>query len=407
VGAEGRLALRVLDLLGAGDGFWAVECRSGLTDYPWIVGELRTLTVPFVDLGRAHAQLRDELLRDLEELIDAGVFVNGPAVARFEDAFAAAAGVARCVGTSSGLDALRLALLAGGLERGDEVIVPAMTFVATIEAVTQAGGVPVIADIQETDLNLDPAAARTAVTPRTRFVLSVHLYGQLADLRRLTSLRLPLIEDACQAVGAVRDGMRAGTAGLAAAFSFYPTKNLGAMGDAGAVVSDDDRLADRALQLREHGQRSKYEHEVEGYTARLDTMQALVLLRKLPLLGSWNDQRRWIAARYLEALAGVGDLRLPPVPEGSEPVWHLFVVRTAEPDSLAAHLTGRGVHTGRHYPRPVHLTEAYAYLGHVEGTFPVAEALGRECLSLPIFPGMEEDELEYVIAAVKEYFDRG
>jgi dTDP-4-amino-4,6-dideoxygalactose transaminase len=376
-------------------------------DYAWTVAESRTLTVPFVDLGPTHAQLTDDLLHDLEELMRTGAFVNGPAVARFEGAFAAQAGVARCVGTSSGLDALRIALLAAGLERGEEVIVPAMTFVATIEAVTQAGGRPIVTDVQEADLNLDPDAATAALTARTRFILPVHLYGQLADLRRLSSLGHPIVEDACQAPGAVRDGLRAGGVGVATAFSFYPAKNLGAMGDAGALVTDDDRLADVALALREHGQRSKYEHEMEGYTARLDTIQALVLLRKLPLLTRWNDERRGIAARYLDALEGVGDLRLPPVPAGSEPVWHLFVVRTAEPNSLAAHLGERGVQTGRHYPVPVHLTKAYAHLGHVEGAFPVAEALGRECLSLPIFPGMEEEELEHVVAVVKEYFDRG
>ena len=334
-------------------------------------------------------------------------FVNGPAVARFEEAFAAETGVARCVGMSSGLDALRIALIAAGLEQGEEVIVPAMTFVATLEAVTQAGGVPVVADIQEDDLNLDPDAAAAAVTGRTRFVLPVHLYGQLADMGRLGSLGLPLIEDACQAPGAVRDGLRAGTGGIAAAFSFYPAKNLGAMGDAGAIVTESDELADRGRALREHGQRRKYEHETEGFTARLDTIQAIVLLRKLPLLERWNDERRAIATQYLEALEGVGDLRLPPVPAGSEPVWHLFVVRTAEPELLAAYLTERGVQSGRHYPLPVHLTEAYAHLGLAEGSFPVAEALARQCLSLPIFPGMREDEVEHVVAAVKAFFDHG
>ena len=235
-----------------------------------------------MDLARTHASLSAEILQDFAELMETGAFVNGPAVARFEEAFAAETGVARCVGMSSGLDALRIALIAAGLERGEEVIVPAMTFVATLEAVTQAGGVPVVADIQEADFNLDPDAAAAAITDRTRFVLPVHLYGQLADMRRLGSLGLPLIEDACQAPGAARDGLRAGTGGLAAAFSFYPSKNLGAMGDAGALVTDNDELADLALALREHGQRRKYEHEAEGYTARLDTMQAIVLLRKLP-----------------------------------------------------------------------------------------------------------------------------
>ena len=363
--------------------------------------------MPLTDLGRTHASLSAELLQDFAELLETGTFVNGPAVARFEDAFATYSGAARCVGVSSGLDALRIALIAAGLGRGDEVIVPAMTFVATLEAVTQAGGAPVVADIQDADLNLDPDAAAAAVTDRTRFVLPVHLYGQLADMRGLGSLGTPLIEDACQAPGAVRDGLRAGSGGLAAAFSFYPAKNLGAMGDAGALVTGNDGLADLAVALREHGQRRKYEHAVEGYTARLDTVQAIVLLRKLPLLERWNDERRQIAARYLQALEGVGDLRLPQVPDGSEPIWHLFVLRTANPTGLGASLRERGIQTGRHYPTPVHLTPAYQHLGYGQGAFPVAEALARECLSIPIFPGMQELEIVQVVKAIEEYFERG
>lgn len=359
-----------------------------------------------MDLGRAHASLSAELLQEFAELLETGAFVNGPAVARFEDAFATYSGAARCVGMSSGLDALRIGLIAAGLEPGDEVIVPAMTFVATLEAVTQAGGVPVVADIQDADLNLDPDAAAAAVTDRTRFVLPVHLYGQLADMRRLGSLGVPLIEDACQAPGAVRDGHRVGSVGLAAAFSFYPAKNLGAMGDAGALVTDDNEIADLALALREHGQRRKDEHEAEGYTARLDTIQAMVLLRKLPLLAHWNDERRRIAGRYLEALESVGDLHLPRVPAGSEPVWHLFVLRTASPAALVVFMHERGIQTGRHYPTPVHLTPAYEHLGHTEGTFPVAESLARECLSIPIFPGMQESEIVQVVKAIEEYFER-
>jgi len=357
-----------------------------------------------MDLARAHAQLASEILEDVAELLEMGAFVNGPAVARFEEALAADTGVGRCVGMASGLDALRIGLIAAGLEHGEEVVVPAMTFVATLEAVTQAGGVPVVADIQKADLNLDPDASAAAISGRTRFVLPVHLYGQLADMGRLAALGLPLIEDACQAPGAVRNGVRAGAGGLAAAFSFYPAKNLGAMGDAGALVTPSDELADLALALREHGQRRKYEHATEGFTARLDTVQAAVLLRKLPLLERWNDERRAIANRYLEALEGVGDLRLPPVPDGSEPVWHLFVIRTADPSLLAAHLGEQGVQSGRHYPQPVHLTEAYAHLGLPEGSFPVAESLARECLSLPVFPGMRDDEVEQVVAAVEAFF---
>ena len=365
------------------------------------------MAVPFVDLAPTHAPFSDELLQDLADLIETGTFVNGPAVGRFEDAFAPVVGAAHCVGMSSGLDALRIGLIAAGLGPGEEVIVPAMTFVATLEAVTQAGGLPVVADIQEADYCLDPDASAASVSDRTRFVLPVHLYGQLADVRRLGSLGVPLVEDACQAVGASRDGLRAGGAGLAAAFSFYPTKNLGAFGDAGGLTTSDDDLAGRAIALREHGQRRKYDHDAIGYTARLDTFQAMVLLRKLPLVEQWNDERRRIAQRYLEALEEVGDLRLPPVAAGSEPVWHLFVIRTDDPASLSRHLADHGVQTGRHYPVPVHLTEAYAHLGYRAEAFPVAEALARECLSLPIFPGMEAEQLEHVISSVEAFFDGG
>lgn len=365
------------------------------------------VVVPFLDLGQIHSQIAPAILREVADLIESGAFVDGPAVSRFEAAFAAYSGTACCVGTSSGLDALRLAFLAAGLEQGGEVIVPAMTFVATLEAVTQAGGVPVVADIQEIDLNLDPDAAAAAITDRTCFVLPVHLYGQLADMRRLAALGLPLIEDACQAHGADRDGIRAGAGGIAAAFSFYPGKNLGAMGDAGALVTNDQVLADTAHSLRQHGQRGKYVHETEGYTARLDTIQALVLERKLPLLDGWNQARRNAAARYFEMLTGVGDLRLPPLAPGSDPAWHLFVVRTADPTALATWLRDRGIETGRHYPAPVHMTGAYAHLGYVEGSFPVAERVARECLSLPIFPGISEAQLAQVVAAIEDYFAHG
>lgn len=362
------------------------------------------VSVPFVDLGRVHAGLKEDVLAGLARLIDTGRFVNGPQVEEFEAAFAAYCGTPECVGVASGLDALRLALIAGGIEPGDEVVVPANTFVATLEAVTQAGGCPVIADVSERDYNLDPEAVATVIGSRTRFVLPVHLYGQMADMRGLGALGVPLVEDACQAHGARRDGIRAGAAGLAAAFSFYPGKNLGAMGDAGALVTGDPALAARARALREHGQREKYRHEVEGWTARLDTMQAIVLLRKLEELDRWNAERREAAFFYAWALDGVGDLRLPPVAERSDPVWHLYPVRTADPAALGAFLAERGIASGRHYPEPVHLTGAYAWLGHRPGEFPVAEALAREVLSLPLFPGISGAELHAVAEAVRAYF---
>jgi dTDP-4-amino-4,6-dideoxygalactose transaminase len=367
--------------------------------------------VPFLDLRPVHEPLKAQILLELADLIDDGSFINGADVQRFEHAFGDFCGVTHCVGTASGLDALRIALLAAGLEPGEEVLVPAQTFVATFEAVTQAGGSPVPVDVSETDYCIDPAAAEAAVTERTRVVMPVHLFGQLADLRALGRLAaahgIDVVEDACQAHGAVRDGFRAGAGSRAGAFSFYPGKNLGAMGDAGALVTDDEELAARCRALREHGQRAKYEHELEGYTARLDTIQALVLRHKLSLLEAWNGERRRAAEIYTEALDGVGDLQLPPVAVQSEPVWHLYVVRTAEPEALAAFLAERGISTARHYPEPPHLTRANARLGYGRGAFPVAEALAREALSLPIYPGISDEQLEAVIGAMASYFHDG
>ncbi|HWB56877.1 MAG TPA: DegT/DnrJ/EryC1/StrS family aminotransferase [Gaiellaceae bacterium] len=372
---------------------------------------LAPTAVPFLDLRPSNGPLAPALLDEIAELVETGAFTNGPQVAAFEEAFASYCGMPLCVGMGSGLDALRLALVGAGLERGDEVLVPAQTFVATYEAVTQAGGLPVVADVSEADYGLDPDAAADALSPRTRFVMPVHLYGQMADMRALGALAarhgLAIVEDACQAHGARRDGIGAGTAGLAAAFSFYPGKNLGAFGDAGALVTGDAELARQAVALREHGQSRKYAHDVEGYTARLDSIQALVLSRKLALLDSWNDERRAAAAYYTAELAGVGDLRLPPVAPGSDPVWHLYVVRTADPAALAGALRAQGIGSGRHYPEPPHLSRAYAYLGHRSGAFPAAEALARECLSLPLFPGIGEDQLAAVVGAIAEHFDRG
>jgi dTDP-4-amino-4,6-dideoxygalactose transaminase len=367
--------------------------------------------VPFLDLELSHAELKRTVLAEFADVIDAGAFVNGPQVAAFEQAFATYCGVRFCVGLSSGLDALRLALLGAGIEPGDEVVVPAMTFVATLEAVTQASGRPVLADISEADYCIDPGSVDAAAGPRARFLVPVHLYGQMADTHSLFVIAqaraLLVIEDACQAHGAMREGARAGASGLAAAFSFYPTKNLGAFGDAGALVTSDEDLAGRVRALREHGQREKYRHEVEGYTARLDTIQAVVLRHKLAQLDDWNAQRRAAAALYGATLGGVGDLRLPRVMSDAEPVWHLYVVRTADPAGLADFLRQRGIHTGRHYPEPVHLTTAYERLGYRRGAFPRAEALAREALSLPIFPGITEDQIAYVAEAIEDYFRRG
>lgn len=367
--------------------------------------------VPFFDLSPMHEKLAEGVLAGIRAVVEHGAFVNGPQVAEFERAFCAYCGTTHCVGVASGLDALRLGLLAADLEPGAEVIVPASTFVATLEAVTQAGLVPVPVDVSEVDYGLDVAAARAAVGARTHAIVPVHLYGQMADMRSLLDLAadcgVAIVEDAAQAHGASRDGLRAGAAGLVAAFSFYPAKNLGAMGDAGAIVTNDESIAQHARALREHGQTRKYVHDMQGYTARLDTFQAVVLLEKLRYLDDWNAHRSRVAAWYAEGLQDVGDLRLPLVAENSIPAWHLYVVRTAEPQRLGEFLAERGIGTGRHYPSPVHLTGAYEQLGYREGSFPVSEALSRECLSLPLFPGLDEIRVQSVIDTVREYFSRG
>jgi dTDP-4-amino-4,6-dideoxygalactose transaminase/DNA-binding CsgD family transcriptional regulator len=367
--------------------------------------------VPFIDLGPTHAGLMGAIAGDVVELIESGKFTDGPQVGKFEEAFAEYCGCAYSIGVASGLDALRLVLLAAEIEPGDQVILPANTFAATIEAVVQAGGKAVLADVSEDDYNLDPAAVEEALTPQTRFLLPVHLYGQMADLAALERLAerhgLAIVEDACQAHGARRDGRRAGAVGLAGAFSFYPSKNLGAFGDAGAVVTNDQELASQVRALREHGQRRKYEHDACGYTARLDTIQAVALMRKLPLLEDWNQQRRAAARFYQQHLTDVGDLVLPPVASRSEPVWHLYVVRTGDPERLAHFLSQRAIITGRHYPQPLHLALAYRRLGYRPGAFAVSERLASEVLSLPIFPGIREEQLAAVVGAIVDYFQRG
>jgi dTDP-4-amino-4,6-dideoxygalactose transaminase len=364
--------------------------------------------VPFFDGGPMHRELKSALLGEIADLIDSGRFANGPQIAELEAAFADYCGTSICVGLASGLDALRLGLLAAGLEPGEEVIVPAQTFIATFEAVSQAGGVPVPVDVRDDDYGLDAEAAAAAVTGRTRFLMPVHLYGQLTDLAALEEVAerygLEIFEDACQAHGAERDGRRAGAAGRASAFSFYPAKNLGAMGDAGALVTNDEALAASVRALREHGQARKYHHVAIGFTSRLDTVQALFLLHKLRRLDEWNEERRAAARYYAANLAGVGDLQLPAVPKGSNPVWHLYVVRTPQPERLADYLDTQGISTGRHYPEPPHLSAAYADLGYGQGDFPVAETISRECLSLPIFPGITEEQLGRVVEAVKAFF---
>jgi dTDP-4-amino-4,6-dideoxygalactose transaminase len=364
--------------------------------------------VPYLDLHPVNEPLREAILADFARAMDHGRYLGGPEVARFEAAFAAYCGVAHGVGVASGLDAIRLALLAAGLRPGDEVIVPGNTFVATFEAVVQAGGVPRVADVTETDYNIDVAAARALISPRTRALLPVHLYGQMADMRALAALAhahdLIVVEDAAQAHGARRAGLRAGAIGQAGAFSFYPTKNLGAMGDAGAIVTPESGLAARAGALREHGQTVKHTYVEAGYTSRLDTLQAIVLLHKLPGLDEANRRRGEIAAHYTAALRNVGDLGLPPVAEDSEPVWHVYAISTAEPARLGAFLQEREIGSARHYPVPVHLSPGWVGLGLRRGALPVTERLAGRLVSLPIYAGMTEGQCDKVVDGARAYF---
>jgi len=367
--------------------------------------------VPFVDLRAVTRPVQAAILAEIERLMERGSFINGPAVDEFEHEFSTWCGHPYCVGVASGLDGLRLSLGALGVGPGDEVIVPAMTFIATFEAVAQVGAAPVPADVNPDDVGLNPDAVAAAITRRTKAIVPVHLYGQMADmnsLRRLAAVHdLAVVEDAAQAHGAVRDGLRAGSAGHAGAFSFYPSKNLGAMGDAGAVVTDDTEVAARVRALREHGQTGRYRSDFVGYTARLDAFQATVLTHKLPLLDGWNESRRHAASVYTNELAGAGDLLLPREVPGARHVWHLYTVRTADPQALAEHLSADGISTGRHYPEPPHLSQAFASLGHRPGAFPIAEVIGRETLSLPIFPHITSAQQARVVSAVKAFFSRG
>lgn len=362
--------------------------------------------VPQMNLGAQFESLREELEPRLLEAMRRGDFILGSALADFEREFARYCGCRFAVGVASGLDALKLILRALGLGPGDEAILPANSFIATALAVTAVGARPVLADCEPAHFGLDPERAAASVTPRTRAILPVHLYGHPADMDALGSLArrhgIEVVEDAAQAHGARHRGRRCGSFGRAAAFSFYPAKNLGAFGDGGAVTTQDAALAARVAALRNYGSTEKYRHEEAGENSRLDALQAVVLSAKLRRLDAWNARRRAIAARYSEALAGVGDLVLPAPAPATEPVWHQYVVRTGRRDALLAALRARGVGCGIHYPIPIHLQPAYAGAGWAEGDFPVAERCSREVLSLPMYPELDDAQVDRVARAVRE-----
>lgn len=359
------------------------------------------MKLPLVDLKAQHATIAAEVGAAMEAVLRDACFILGPPVERFEAAFAAFCGARHCVGVASGTDALHLAFRALGIGAGDEVIVPAFTFVASALGVSLAGASPVLVDVRRDDALIDPDRIEAAITPRTRAILPVHLYGRCADMRRINALAdahgLIVVEDAAQAHGARCDGRPAGSLGLAAAFSFYPGKNLGAYGDAGAITTDDDALADRLRLLRNWGSRRKYHHEEPGLNSRLDTLQAAVLGVKLGYLPSWNAARRRLAALYDALLSGRDDLRRPLDRDGSDPAHHLYVLRSPARDALLARLHAGGVGAGVHYPFPIHGLGAYRHLAP-PGSLPESEAWASECLSLPLYPELTESQVSYVVS---------
>ncbi len=361
--------------------------------------------VPFLDLLATYSELRAELDAATARVLGGGWYVLGAEVARFEAAWAAYTGTAHCVGVGSGLDALHLSLVAMGVGRGDEVIVPSNTYIATWLAVTRAGAVPVPVEPDPRTSNIDPDRIEAAVTLRTRAILPVHLYGLAAEMDAIREIAerhcLLVLEDAAQAHGARHRGAPAGSLGHAAAWSFYPSKNLGAFGDGGAVTTDDPAVAARLRTLRNYGSTAKYVNAERGFNSRLDELQAAMLSEKLAVLDAWNARRRAIAGGYLDGLAGL-PLALPADDPGH--VWHVFAVHTPERDALAAHLADEGVGTLVHYPIPPHLQEAYRDLRRREGDLPIAERLARETLSLPMGPHLRAEDADRVVAAVRGFF---
>jgi dTDP-4-amino-4,6-dideoxygalactose transaminase len=363
------------------------------------------MNVPFLDLRAQHAVLKSEILPLWEEILTSAGFIGGPQVKGFEDEFAAACGVQHCIAVNSGTDALEFIFEALEVGHGGEVIVPVNTFIATSEAVSKAGGQVVFVDVMPGTCGIDPEKVRAAITPRTRGIVPVHLYGQTADMDPVLDVArehgLWVVEDAAQAHLAEYKGRKAGTMGVAAGFSFYPGKNLGACGDAGAVVTDDAALADKVRRLRDHGQAKKYHHDFEGHNGRCDAIQAAALRVKLKHLPEWNEARRAHAALYLELLRDVPGITLPVAAEGCVPVWHLFVILAERRDALAEQLQAQGISTGLHYPVPLHLQAAYARMGLGEGAFPVAEYCAARLLSLPMFPELTGEQIRYVCENVK------
>jgi dTDP-4-amino-4,6-dideoxygalactose transaminase len=367
--------------------------------------------VPFLDLTRQYRQLRPALLNVLDEVMTRGSFILGPFVERFENEFARLCGAKHCVGLNSGTSALHLALLACGVGRGDEVITVPATWISTTWAISYVGATPVYVDVEPDYYVMDPARIEAAITPRTRAILPVHLYGQAANMPAICAVadrhNLVVIEDACQSHLVTLDGRMTGTFGRIGCFSFYPGKNLGAFGEAGAIVTDDAAAADRIRRLRDHAQVSRHVHAEIGFNMRMEGIQGAVLGTKLPYLPAWTEARRSIGQRYEQAFDGLPGLRAPRERPGGRHNRHIYALCCDRRDQLREYLLGHGIQTAVHYPSPVHLQPAYRHLGYGPGAFPVAEALCASQVTLPCFPELTTEEADRVIEAVVAWTRHG
>ncbi|UOR03961.1 DegT/DnrJ/EryC1/StrS family aminotransferase [Hymenobacter aerilatus] len=365
------------------------------------------MKIPFLSFSPQNTSIRTQVLDAVARVFDSQWYVLGESVKTFEAEYATYSDARHCIGVANGLDALHLALKALGVKEGDEVIVPSNTYIATWLAVSYVGATIVPVEPNIHTYNLDPAGVAAAITPRTRVIMPVHLYGQACEMDRIMELaqqhELHVVEDNAQAQGATFNGKKTGSFGSANGTSFYPGKNLGALGDAGAITTNDPALALHLATLRNYGSQRKYYNEVIGYNSRLDELQAAILSAKLPYLDEWTRQRQQIAAWYDQYLAGIPDVVLPVTAAGASHVYHLYVVRSPRRDALQAHLTAQGIGTLIHYPIPPHLQQAYAALDFKPDAFPLAQEIAATCLSLPLWPGMTEEEVQYVSAAIRAF----
>jgi len=369
------------------------------------------VNIPFLNLKAQGVSIRAEVDAAIGSVLDETAFAGGPFVKKFEEEFARFCACKYAVGVGNGTDALWAALIAFGVGQGDEVITVPNTFIATAEAISFCGAKPVFVDVDEKTCTMDPTLLQKAITPRTKAIIPVHLFGQTADMDPIMAIAkkhgLVVIEDACQAHGALYRGKPAGSIGDAGCFSFYPGKNLGAYGEAGAVVTDNDAAAEKMRVFRDHGQPKKYAHDMIGWNCRMDGIQAAVLSVKLKYLPAWNEARRKHAKQYDQLLEGMTGIVLPHEAGYAQHVYHLYAVRNGRRDDLMTALGDKGIATGIHYPVPLHLTGAYQHLGYPEGSFPVSERIARELVSLPMFPELDQEQIEYVVAGIKEFVKTG